>query len=130
MAQQVWPALSSDPHSTPELATSRSASSHTMAASCPPSSITVGVRSFAAAWAIFRPVAVEPMKQSLSHGASTRAAPTSPPPWTTEATFGGSTRRTSRIRSPVAGVISEGLSTTALPASSAGTTEFTAVRYG
>ena len=120
IAQHVWPELRNAPHSTPELATSRSASSRTIAASCPPSSITTGVRCFAAASAMRRPVPGEPMKQSLSTGASTSAAPTSPAPWTTVHTPGGSASRTSRSRSPTPGVASLGLMTTAFPASSAG----------
>jgi hypothetical protein len=68
-----------------------------------------------------RPVAVEPVNITKST-ASISAVPVSAPPTATWIAFSGSphSRIASASSSDVSGVTSEGLSTTALPAASAG----------
>ena len=70
----------------------------------------------------FLPVATEPVNITMSTW-STSAAPVSPRPVATWKTSSGRSRtrlNISAISSDVSGVISEGFSTTALPAASAG----------
>ena len=80
------------------------------------------LRSGAAAAATFLPVATEPVKLIFrGTGCEVIQPPSSSPPLTTLSTPGGSTsRRTSPSRSVASGVNGDGLSTTVLPASSAG----------
>jgi hypothetical protein len=70
---------------------------------------------------IFFPVGVEPVNMTMSTS-STRAAPVPPSPVATAKTCSGSphSRIAVSISCDVSGVISDGLSTTALPAASAG----------
>ena len=67
------------------------------------------------------PVRVEPVNMIMS-ASSTSAAPVSPPPVATSRTSSGSphARMPSASSCEVSGVTSDGLSTTALPAASAG----------
>ncbi len=69
----------------------------------------------------FLPVRVEPVNITMSTS-SIRAAPVSPPPVATSRTSSGSphSRSAPAISCDVSGVTSDGLSTTALPAASAG----------
>lgn len=111
----------------PSAARSRSASAKTMLALLPPSSRTVGIPAPAAATATRRPVATEPMKDTLpTRESEVRAAPTvAPRPVATLNTPSGSPARWASWarRSVEAGVNSLGLTTTALPAAS-GAAEF------
>ena len=70
---------------------------------------------------ILRPTPVEPVNMIMS-ATSTSAAPVPPDPTATWRTSGGSphSRIASAISSDVSGVTLDGLSTTALPAASAG----------
>ena len=73
--------------------------------------------------AIARPTSVEPVKATLSTpGCSTSARPVSPAPVTMLTTPGGRSAcwQISANSSAVSGVVSAGLSTTVLPAASAG----------
>ncbi len=91
-----------------------------MTASLPPASITTGVRVSAQAAITRLPVAVEPVKATLSTPAWHSAAPVSPRPVTTENTGRPTASRKVRAsHSPTPGVYSDGLKTTALPAASA-----------
>ena len=71
--------------------------------------------------AILRPVATLPVKQTRSTSPSTSAAPVAPSPVTTWRSAGSRPASSKRrfISRAMSGVTSEGLSTTALPASSA-----------
>jgi hypothetical protein len=87
-----------------------SASAHTMAGSFPPSSSITGLPWLAASSMTLRPVATLPVKKTLRiRPASHRAAPVSPPPWTTRRTPSGSpaSANSAAIRSPVSGIISD-----------------------
>ncbi len=102
-------------------ARSRSASASTIIGSLPPSSRLTGVNVSAALAITFLPVSTEPVNMTKSTS-STSAAPVSPRPvaiWNTPA---GSPHSDiiAASSSEVIGVTSEGLSTTALPAASAG----------
>ena len=96
----------------------------TMAASLPPSSRVMRFSVSEADCITLRPVAVEPVKLTLSMpGWLVIQGPRSSPPVTMFSTPSGSTPRSSSpIRRVVRGVNGEGLSTTVLPASSAGAT--------
>ena len=87
----------------------------------PPHSSSTGVSDCAQAAITFLPVGVEPVKEILSTPLAHNAAPVSPLPVISCAT--GCSGTTSLIAStshcPIAGVNSEGLNTTALPAASA-----------
>ena len=102
-------------------ARSRSASRSTIIGSLPPSSSEQGISRRAAASATLRPVRVEPVNMTMSTS-STTAAPVAPRPVTICRTSGGRphSRIPSAISIEVSGVISEGLSSTLLPAASAG----------
>ncbi len=63
---QNWPVLKTKPLMTAPTAFSTSASSKTMCAALPPSSIVTGLRASPAALATCRPTAVEPVKAILS----------------------------------------------------------------
>ena len=73
----------------------------------------------AAAWAIRSPVLVDPVKNTPSTSlCSTTAAPTSPKPWTTFSTPGGSpaSLTISASRLQLIGAYSDGFHTTVFPA--------------
>ena len=123
---QDWPVEEKMPNSTPASATSRSASAKTMVGDLPPSSSETGI-SFAAAFcARARPTSVPPVKETLRMaGCVTSRSPTTPPaPGRTEKSPGGrpaaSTMRASSRQT--SGLQEAGLSSTALPAASAGAT--------
>ena len=111
------------PLTIPSTAWSSGASSKTMFAALPPSS-SVSPLPLPASWRwIALPTSVEPVNAILStSGCSTSAAPVRPSPVTMLTTPGGSSawRSTSQNSSAVSGVVSAGLSTTVLPAASAG----------
>ncbi len=102
--------------------TAGSASSSTIAASLPPSSRVNRLRSGAAAAATALPVGTDPVKLIFATaGWEVIQAPSSSPPLTTLTTPGGSTPARTAPRARVdSGVNGDGLSTTVLPASSAG----------
>ena len=101
---------------------SMSASSKTTTGALPPSSRWARLRSAAAAVATAMPARVEPvMETSCGIGCSVSAAPVSRSPQTRLQTPGGKISCIfSTIQYDDAGVVSEGLSTTVLPAASAG----------
>ena len=107
----------------PSTAWSSAASSKTMFAALPPSSSVSRLPVPASSRWIALPTSVEPVNAILStSGCSTSAAPVRPSPVTMLTTPGGSSawRSTSQNSSAVSGVVSAGLSTTVLPAASAG----------
>ena len=118
---QTWPLLNIDRYTAPLAARSRSASAHTIIASLPPSSSEHGMSRSAQAAATFLPVATLPVNEILSMSPLTSAAPDSPSPCTSCRTSLGTpaSHSTFAAQPPECGVTSDGLSTTALPASSA-----------
>ena len=106
----------------PSTAWSTAQSSKTMFAALPPSSSVSFLPVPASRRWIALPTSVEPVNAILSTSASTSAAPVEPSPVTMLTTPGGSSawRSTSQKSSAVNGVVSAGLSTTVLPAASAG----------
>jgi len=121
---QVCPVAAKMPETAPLTAASKSASAKTTLGDLPPSSRLTCLKSRAAAWLMWRPVASEPVKVIFrTRGCSTRAAPTSwPNPVTTLTTPGGSpaswkSRTSSRVE---AEVNSDGLITTVQPAARTG----------
>ena len=107
----------------PSTAWSSGASSKTMFAALPPSSSVRPLPLPASSRWIALPTSVEPVNAILSTpGCATSAAPVRPSPVTMLTTPGGSSawRSTSQNSSAVSGVVSAGLSTTVLPAASAG----------
>ena len=130
--QQAWPPLNVAPQTIAEAVNSRSASARTTSASTPPSSSPTGTGCAAAAAITRRPVATDPVNRTLSGRASTSAAPRAPSPtatWRRPAGRPASWTR-SPISRPTSGVSSDGLSTTALPASSAGRTWLNGMKNG
>src|SRR5262245_15489692 len=120
---QTWPALSMRAHRTPGTATSRSASLNTMNGSTEPSSRFTFLSCSAAATAIRRPTAVDPVNATRSTlGWATSAEPVAAPPVTTLTTPGGSTSYTCAISRFDRGFWWGGLQTTVLPAAIAGAT--------
>ncbi len=122
-AQQTWPWLKKMPLTMPSTAWSIGASSKTMLAALPPSSSVTFLRVPATERAIALPTSVEPVNATLSTPAcSTSARPVSPAPVTMLTTPGGRSAcwQISANSSAVSGVVSAGLSTTVLPAASAG----------
>ena len=121
---QNWPVLKTKALMTAPIASSRSASSKTMWAALPPSSMVTGLRCSPATLAACRPTAVEPVKAILSTpGWRSSASPTTwPLPVTTLSTPSGTPASESSwaMKSALSGVSSAGLWTTALPAASAG----------
>ncbi|MCY1366057.1 hypothetical protein D9M69_529340 [compost metagenome] len=99
----------------------------------PPSSSVAGIRLLAAACAITRPVVVEPVKAILAMRllCASGMPASRPKPFTMLSTPGGSRSAISsaRIRIEI-GVDSAGLSTTQLPAASAGASFQAAIRIG
>ncbi len=90
------------------------------------------MRSAAAAAATSMPARVEPViETSCGVGCPTRARPVSRSPQTTLSTPGGRNSAAISASSRVlTGVVSEGLSTTALPAATAGANFHTAITIG
>ena len=82
--------------------------------------------------AILAPVAYEPVKKTPSTGCASTARPTSPAPMTTAKTSCGMPDRCSSlpISRPVSVANSDGLYSTALPVSSAGTNTLAPTKYG
>jgi hypothetical protein len=132
MPMQVWPALAIPPHSAVSAALETSASGATISASLPPHSSSTGVSVSAQAAMIFFAIAVEPVKAILSTPARHSAAPVVPGPVTSCRTgcSGTTAAKVSTSHRPTAGVYSEGLNTTALPAASAYTIEPSGVKTG
>ena len=117
---QVWPALSSLPQTSRGAATAKSASRSKIAGDLPPSSSVTGTRLSAAASATRRPTVVEPVKNRWSQRCSANAWPTAASPSTTANSSSSNSRETRFSSSAdVAGVSSEGFSSTRLPAASA-----------
>ena len=123
---QIWPAFANAPQTAPRAARSRSASSHTIIGSLPPSSSVHGISARPHASAILRPVRTEPVNEILSQPASTSAAPVAPSPVTIWNTPSGrpASAKSFASASPTNGVISLGFNTTAFPAMSACTVGF------
>ncbi len=123
-AQQSCPALSNTPYGACAAAFSRSASANTMLADFPPSSSVTRFTCSAHPAMICLPTAVDPVKTTFrTAGCVTNRCPTTDPlPATTSNTPGGkpASKANSPSRSAVSGVSSAGLSTTVLPAASAG----------
>src|SRR5579864_29261 len=112
------------PSTSPSTALSRSASSKTTNGDLPPSSSDNFFVVPAVALRIARPTSVEPVNAILStSGCATRASPERPSPVTMLTTpFGRpASWHNSAKASAVSGVNSAGLSTTVLPAATAGT---------
>ena len=133
-AQQSWPALSRKLIGAEAAAASRSASAKTMFADLPPSSSVTRLSESAALRMMPWPTAVEPVKQTLrTSGWVTNRSPTTDPlPGSTVSTPSG--MPASRASCPrymaVSGVSSAGLSTTVLPAASAGASPQPAIGIG
>ena len=124
-AVQSWPELKKPAILTQVLTASRSASSNTTTGALPPSSRCTRLSVCDAAFATSLPVATSPVSDTMpTPGWRTMPAPTgSPSPVMTLKTPGGKiSAESSARRSAVSGVHSEGLSTTQLPAASAGAT--------
>ncbi len=133
-AQQSWPALSKTAPGAAAAAAGMSASAKTTLADLPPSSSVTRLIVPAAAAAIDAPTSVEPVNATLpTAGCSTSRWPTvRPGPTTTFTTPSGTpaSRAISAKRSAVSGVSSAGLSTTVLPAASAGASFQAAIASG
>ena len=133
-AQQSWPALPNTAPGAAAAAAWRSASAKTTLADLPPSSSVTRLIVCAAPAAIVRPTSVEPVKATLAtSGCSTSRCPhVRPGPATTLTTPSGSPRRRAMRSnsSAVSGVSSAGLSTTVLPAASAGASFHAAIVSG
>ena len=127
---QDWPRARKMPDNTPFTALSKSASSNTNWGDLPPSSSVTRLRSAAAVAAMRLPLASEPVNVILAtSGCSTKGAPISAPsPVTTLTTPGGKPAASSIAASSSvdADACSDGLSTTVLPAASAGASFHTA----
>lgn len=121
---QVWPVAANTPATRPLAAARRSASGKTICADLPPSSSLSRLRFSAAACATARPVAVEPVKATLSTpGCPASAAPVSrDSPVTTLTTPGGNPAcpNSSANTSVETGACSDGFTTIVHPAASAG----------
>ncbi len=120
--RQDCPAVANAPSAASFADWSRSASSSTMSGSLPPSSSSSLCPAAAAATA--RPAATEPVKVTMStSGWPARAGPTvcGSPVTTASMSPGNPASRSSSAKArPVRGVFSDGLSTTAQPAATAG----------
>src|SRR5580658_9055958 len=91
-----------------------------MAGDLPPSSRVTGVRCSDAARITSRPTDVEPVNKRWLKGSAVNARPTDASPRTTATTSGENVAETIRAsNSDVAGVYSDGLSITRLPAAKA-----------
>jgi hypothetical protein len=133
-AQQSWPVLSRNEPGAVAAARSTSASAKTMLGLLPPSSSVTRFTPAAHAAMIRLPTAVEPVKTTLATpGCATSAPPvTGPAPGSTWNRPSGSpaASASSASRSAVSGVASAGLSSTALPAASAGAVPQAAIGIG
>ena len=133
-AQQSWPALSNTAYGAPAAAASRSASAKITLALLPPSSSVTGLMCCAQPAMICRPTSVEPVNTILpTSRCSTKRWPTTLPlPGSTWNTSSGSpaSSASSARRMAVSGVSSAGLSTTVLPAASAGAKPHDAIGIG
>ncbi len=121
------------PVTIPSTAASSGASSKTMLAALPPSSIVSFLPLPATERRICLPTSVEPVNAILSTpGWATSAAPVSPAPVTMFTTPSGSPAcwHTCASSSAVSGVVSAGLSTQVLPAASAGASFHAAISSG
>jgi hypothetical protein len=126
-AMQVWPVAAKMPAKAPTTALSRSASSNTMLGDLPPSSSVTGTSLRPASDAIWRPTPVLPVKLTRSMRPLVRSA--SPARWspvTTLKTPGGNPASRTKFAnsSVVTDACSDGLTTTQLPAASAGASLF------
>ena len=123
-AQQSWPALPNTAPGAAAAAAWMSASANTTLADLPPSSSVTRLIVCAAPAAIVRPTSVEPVNATLAtSGCSTSRCPQVRPGPATTLTTPSGIPAASAIRSnssAVSGVSSAGLSTTVLPAASAG----------
>lgn len=123
-ATHDWPLPSKMPSATAATAASISASAKTMCGDLPPNSSATGMSLRAATSAMHRPLSVPPVKDTMrTSGCPTSATPASwPVPGSTFSSPGGRPASSAMraTASPVDGVTSDGLSTTALPAASAG----------
>mmetsp|Transcript_91076 Transcript_91076/g.260597 ORF Transcript_91076/g.260597 Transcript_91076/m.260597 type:complete len:259 (+) Transcript_91076:1622-2398(+) len=125
MAQHVWPLLKNAPRKTPSTAFSISTSSRMIAASLPPSSSSIRLKSLAHAAITLVPTEAEPVNTTLrTSGCAVKTSPglglSSSDPTTTFSTPDGRIFRSiSPIRSVVRGVCGAGFSTTVLPQASA-----------
>ena len=120
---QVWPVAPKMPASAPTTALSRSASAKMMLGDLPPSSSVTGTSRRPAAAAISRPTPGLPVKLTRSTRPPARSArPTLASPVTTLTTPGGNPASCTSFAnsSVVPDACSEGLTTTQLPAASAG----------
>ena len=107
----------------PATTSSRLASFSTITGALPPNSMWVRFMVWEAISTSFLPVAMEPVSDTMrTRGWLTSGMPTSPPrPWMMLTTPGGSSSASNSPSARVeSGVTSEGLSTTVLPAASAG----------
>ena len=133
-AQQSWPALSRAPAGADAAACSRSASAKTMLEFFPPSSRVRRLTCSAQPAMIRRPTSVEPVNTTLrTAGWVTKRSPTTEPlPGSTVSTPSGrpASSASSPSRIAVSGVSSAGLSTTVLPAASAGAKPHAAIGMG
>src|SRR5512137_574248 len=130
--QQLCPALYIAPSASDAAAAATSTSSQTYVGSLPPSSSCSLIIRGPASCAIRAPVAYEPVKKTPSTGCASTARPASAAPITTAKTSCGTPARCSSlpISSPVSVANSDGLYSTALPASSAGTKTLAPTKYG
>ncbi len=132
-AQHTCPWLNQIPLTIPSIAWSSAESSKTMFAALPPSSSVSGTFRPASSRWIALPTSVEPVNATLSIPRwRTSAAPVVPSPVRMLTTPAGTPawRHTSAKSRAVSGVVSAGLSTTALPQASAGATFHASIRSG
>ena len=131
-AVQSCPALKYPAPAMAAAAAGRSASANTRTGALPPNSRWVRLRSRAADPATSIPARTEPVIDTIcGMGCSTNARPVSRSPHTTLSTPGGRcSAASSAIRTVVTGVVSDGLSTTVLPAANAGANFHTAIIIG
>ncbi len=133
-AQQSWPELSKTPYGAVAAARSRSQSSNTMLALLPPSSSVTRLTCCAAVAITRVPTSVDPVNTILrTSGWVTKRSPTTEPlpgrTWKRSAGRPASTASSPR-RIVVSGVHSAGLTSTALPAASAGANPHDAIVIG
>ena len=133
-AQQSWPALPNTAPGAAAAAAWMSASANTTFADLPPSSSVTRLIVSAAPAAIRRPTSVEPVNATFAtSGCSTSRAPAVEPGPTSTFTTPSGIPASTAIRSnsiAVSGVSSAGLSTTVLPAASAGASFHDAIVSG
>ena len=133
-AQQSCPALSNTPYGAVAAAFSRSQSSKTMLALLPPSSSVTRLTCLAAPAITWVPTSVDPVNTTLrtSGWVTNRSPITEPRPGSTWNRSGSRPASTasSPIRRVVSGVHSAGLTSTALPAASAGANPHEAIGIG